>query len=63
MSENNQKPPKDEKPDFSRCRVRKISTDLIDCLADHDCDHALPFGNGRFCRHPLKHLIPGEQRP
>lgn len=43
--------------DISKCRVRKISDSLMDCLIERNCSYALPFGGGKFCRHPLKQQI------
>lgn len=60
MSQDNQTPPDNNEVDISNCRVRMISSDLMDCLVEKNCPHALPFGNGKFCRHPLKHLIPNQ---
>lgn len=59
MSEDKQAP---SESDIMDCRVRIISAELMDCLVDKNCKYALPFGNGRFCRHPLRHLIPSQHR-
>ncbi len=44
--------------DTNKCRTRRIGpTDLFDCLAEKQylvCGYALPFGYGRFCRHPQR---------
>lgn len=60
MSQKNRTAPDKKEVDTSTCRVRKISDDLMECLVEKDCPHALPFGNGKFCRHPLKHQIPNQ---
>ena len=44
--------------DMTKCRtLRRGPTDLFDCLAEKQyliCGYALPFGYGRFCRHPQR---------
>ena len=44
--------------DITKCRTgRRGQTDLFDCLAEKQyliCGAALPFGRGRFCRHPQR---------
>jgi hypothetical protein len=44
--------------DLAKCRtLRRGTTDLFDCLAEKQyliCGYALPFGYGRFCRHPQR---------
>lgn len=59
MSQDSQKPDNNE-TDISNCLVRVISNELMECRVDKECRHALPFGNGKFCRHPLKHQIPSQ---
>ncbi len=59
MRQDSQKPDIDE-TDISTCRVRMISNELMECRVKKECRHALPFGNGKFCRHPLRHQIPNQ---
>jgi len=44
--------------DANKCRTLRIGQiDLFDCLAEKQyliCGYALPFGYGRFCRHPQR---------
>lgn len=58
VTNNNDHPAGQDEVDISNCRVRKISDNLMDCLVEKNCGYALPFGDGKFCRHPLKHQIP-----
>lgn len=45
--------PHDLPPDVDLCAAKDTGAgDLVDCLAAHPCRWALPFGHGRFCRHP-----------
>ena len=55
--------------DTNRCRTQRIGeTDLFDCLAEKQyliCGYALPFGYGRFCKHPQRkefaEKLPGDK--
>jgi hypothetical protein len=44
--------------DTNKCRTqRRGATDLYDCLVDKQyliCEYSLPFGYGRFCKHPQR---------
>ena len=57
MSRDTQMPPGQEEADISDCRVCRISDTLLECMVDKECSHALAFGNGKFCIHPLSHQI------
>lgn len=41
-------------PDAELCRTAHLCAQLFDCLAEdaHYCPHAMPFGDGFFCKHP-----------
>jgi len=44
-------------PDMAICRAKPAGFgDYADCLMDPavPCQHALPFGSGRLCRHPQR---------
>jgi hypothetical protein len=43
-------------PDPAICRVRKITAEIFECLAEDpkQCRCAMPFGFGHFCRHPQR---------
>jgi hypothetical protein len=42
------------------CRAKAVTADyaLVDCLTDsRQCEYKMSFGNGFFCRHPLRKEI------
>jgi hypothetical protein len=51
-------------PDPSICRVRKITPEIFECLAQDpkQCRCAMPFGFGHFCQHPQRQCFgaPGD---
>jgi hypothetical protein len=44
--------------EINKCQTRRTGAiDLFDCLAEKQyliCGYALPFGCGRFCKHPQR---------
>lgn len=52
MEQNNPADFDGELTDFRNCMPRKVAERLWECQTGGVCKFALPFGYGKFCKHP-----------